>query len=268
MEAYLNDTITFRFVKMSTPNPITSGIVTAAVLGAAKQGQDFIAAVAGYPGESLGTIVGNWTKRRFDNLGAIGNKSHLILLNIGEQPKTDVPLRVLQPLIEAASLEENTELQDIWANLLAHATDPRELTQVRAMFPAILRDLGHRDVQFLDALYAECLRKLAEQEFFTRPSQIGYTMDDLKDLYVKLGFSRVPKLSSASFDEQQNPEYKQDQDAFYLLLDVIQNHDVIRTVIVPNSPRAPQMMAGQRLFHFTELGVQFILACLPPAKSS
>jgi hypothetical protein len=30
---------------------------------------------------------------------------------------------------------KSVNLQDIWANLLANATDPRELTQVRTMFP-------------------------------------------------------------------------------------------------------------------------------------
>jgi hypothetical protein len=89
---------------MQVPDPVTTGLVVAGVSQVAKQGQDFIAAVAGYPGESLRTIVGNWTKRRFDNIGVIGNKSHLILLELGQERKTDAPLKILQPLIEAACL--------------------------------------------------------------------------------------------------------------------------------------------------------------------
>src|SRR5579863_5626056 len=145
---------------MGTPDPVTTAVITAAAYKLQSKDRILSLPVAGYPGESLGTIVGNWTKRRFDNAGSVGNKACLIMLNIGEQPKTKAPLSVLQPLVEAASLEEDDDLQNIWANLLANATDPRELITVRSMFPAILRDLRHRDVKFLDALYADAREKL------------------------------------------------------------------------------------------------------------
>jgi|SRR5579863_7383478 len=118
---------------MSIPDPITTGIVTAAALQAAKQGQEFIAAAAGHPGESLGTILGNLGRRRMQNAEAVGNKAHLTLLNIGVKAQ-EVPLNILQPLLESASLQEDPSLQAVWANLRANAADPRQTKQTRAGF--------------------------------------------------------------------------------------------------------------------------------------
>src|SRR5690348_3272076 len=65
------------------PDPLT-GLTIGAVAGvAAKQAQDFIAAVSGHAGESIGTILGTITKRRLDNAEAIGSRAYLTLLNIG-----------------------------------------------------------------------------------------------------------------------------------------------------------------------------------------
>ena len=55
------------------------------------------------------------------NVEAVGNKARLILLNLGVEPKP-VPLKVIQPLLEAASLEEEPDIQELWARLLATAS--------------------------------------------------------------------------------------------------------------------------------------------------
>lgn len=86
---------------MSIPDPVTTGVVTAAALQAAKQGQDFIAAAAGRPGESIATILGDWARQRIVNAETIGNKAHFTLLNLGVEQK-EVPFNVMQPLLEAA----------------------------------------------------------------------------------------------------------------------------------------------------------------------
>jgi hypothetical protein len=218
---------------MSVPDVVTTGLVTAAALQVAKQGQDLIAAAAGYPGESLGTIIGKWTKRRFENAKSIGSKAHLILLNIGQVQKTDVPLKLLEPLIEAASLEENDELQDIWANLLAHVTDPRELITVSPIFPYILRDFGSKEVKFLDALYEDALKNAEDHPIFKDVSRMEYKLPYLMELYRKLGFSNAPNLGSPDFQQQQHPDFQRDRNAFFFMLDVIRRHDVIREVLMP-----------------------------------
>lgn len=63
---------------MSIPDAVTTGVALAGTLQIAKQAQEFIAAAAGHPGETIGTILGNITHRRRENLESVGNKAHLI----------------------------------------------------------------------------------------------------------------------------------------------------------------------------------------------
>lgn len=99
----------------SMVDPFALG-VTAATAAAilAKQGQDFVAAVSGHPGETIGTILGRMAKRRLDNAQVIGGMAHLTLLNLGVKPQ-EIPLPVLGPLLEGASFQDEPPMQEIWA---------------------------------------------------------------------------------------------------------------------------------------------------------
>jgi hypothetical protein len=132
-------------------DPVTTGLVVAGALGAAKQARDFIAAVSGHPGETIGTMLGNVANRRLKNVEAVSGKSHLILLDIGVEP-SEVPLNILQPILEGASLQDDPNLQSAWANLLANAADGRQKNRVEPSFVAMLRNLSSREVRFLESL--------------------------------------------------------------------------------------------------------------------
>ena len=126
--------------------------MTAGVLQVAKQAQDFLTAVTGHPGESIGTILGNAVKRRLDNVEAVSSKAQFILLDVGVKAR-EIPLPILQPALEAASMHEDSYLQDTWANLLANAADERQKNPVEPSFARILAELSAREVGFLNALY-------------------------------------------------------------------------------------------------------------------
>lgn len=69
-----------------------------------------------------------------------------------------VPPKLALPIIENASFEEDDELQDLWANLLASAVDPNRKTTIRSAFIEILRQLEVVDVQVLNAIFEETRR--------------------------------------------------------------------------------------------------------------
>lgn len=50
-----------------------------------------------------------------------------------------VPPKLALPIIENASLEEDDELQDLWANLLASAVDPNYNGKIRSAYIDIVR---------------------------------------------------------------------------------------------------------------------------------
>lgn len=69
--------------------------------------------------EMGGLIADNVRLRRFKNQIRIFSKAQKILRDKNIQP-SKVSLKVLAPLIECSSLEENKTLQEKWANLIAH----------------------------------------------------------------------------------------------------------------------------------------------------
>ena len=68
-----------------------------------------------------------------------------------------VPLNIAVPILQAGSLEENNELQDIWANMLVNAGDSSVDVQFRHAFISMAEDLTYLDKQVLECIYSTSL---------------------------------------------------------------------------------------------------------------
>lgn len=64
-----------------------------------------------------------------------------------------VPPKLALPIIENASLEEDDELQDLWATLLTSALDPNFEGTLRAAFIDIIKQVEAIDVHILNFIY-------------------------------------------------------------------------------------------------------------------
>jgi hypothetical protein len=250
---------------MSDPDPVTTGIVLATALEVAKQSQDFIAAAAGHPNQSIGTILGDLVSRRRVNTEAVTSKSSLILLNIG-QKVGEVPLNVLQPALEAASLQEDEVLRERWANLLANAADPRQQNQVPPLFPAMLRELGAREVKFLDMLYEHAHGRVKVMGIDQTVADIIFGIGDIQGLYERSRLSRTGNMTRRTVADGDDPEHVKEMTEFWIMLDVIRRHDILygRPTDPPgiNMPRSTRDLVKQ--LHFSDLGAAFVKACRPP----
>jgi hypothetical protein len=69
------------------------------------------------------------------------------------EPTRRVPLSLLVPLLEAGAAEEDDELQDTWARMLANAADADHGAEVRRAYVSILSDCTSLDVRNLATLY-------------------------------------------------------------------------------------------------------------------
>jgi hypothetical protein len=137
--------------RVSTPQGITMSemkelvsIIAASDLGkeAAQQIETFLQNTLKEPAAALGGLFSDKINaRRFKNLANAVYEGKRLLLQLGLTEK-EVPFKIIHPLLECASLEEEPDLRSAWANLLANAADPREKTPVGPMFAYILRDLG------------------------------------------------------------------------------------------------------------------------------
>lgn len=268
---------------MSVPDPVTTGVVVATVLGVANQTQNFIAAASGHPGESIGTILGNLGRRRIQNAEVVGNKAGLTLLNLGVQPK-EVPLNILYPLLEGASLQEDPSLQDLWANLLANAADPRQERPVLPSFQDALKNLTSKDAAFLTAVYRSAEDTADRPVPGTYPiPEISMRRGDLVKAFVAAGLSRMPKLYPLTLKEMNDSksDYEADMADFRFTLGVAIRHGILaeKSVPAPINTKAIEktLMSSTKMgvttplpvgvevsYLFTEFGAAFVRACQQP----
>jgi hypothetical protein len=100
--------------------------------------RDFLKRVLGPLGDELGTAIANplreWNEARLQRGFDTMNEAALALDAAGKTA-TKVPGRVLFPLLQSASLEEDADLRRMWAILLANAADSAraDLTPTEAL---------------------------------------------------------------------------------------------------------------------------------------
>jgi hypothetical protein len=87
---------------------------------------------------------------RFGRQLSLLKKAESMAREAGFTPKA-VPTKLLFSLLEGASLEENEDLHDKWATLLANAASPRMGAWVRPSFAETLKLMPPEAVRFLDA---------------------------------------------------------------------------------------------------------------------
>jgi hypothetical protein len=127
---------------------ISSALQAKGVDTAIKAANSLLARLCGPAFDELGGMFGDWFHRKRFQLALKGlGKAQEMIRDAGIDPKR-VPLKVLSPILDGMSLEEDDELAVRWAALLANAA--RSPTLVRPGFTHILSDLSHNDAQLLD----------------------------------------------------------------------------------------------------------------------
>src|SRR6266403_143242 len=86
-----------------------------------------------------------------------------------------VPPKILFPLLEGASFEENEDLHTMWSALLANAASPDNSENVRPGFIAVLRQMARDEAGLLNWISS-------------RISPTAHVRLPLHDLYRDLGF--------------------------------------------------------------------------------
>jgi hypothetical protein len=112
---------------------------------------DLIMKIAGPAAEELGLTLQDHVKvLRLERQLRLFKRVKEILEKNGREPER-VPLKLLQPIVENASVEEDDTLQDRWAALLANAA--AGISSVHPAFIEVLKQLSSLDVFVLDVLW-------------------------------------------------------------------------------------------------------------------
>jgi hypothetical protein len=238
------------------PDPVTGITIATAVGIAAKQAQDFIAAAAGHPGESIGTILGGLAKRRLENAEKVAYGAHLTMLNIGLKPD-EIPLRVLIPAFEHASVEEDPSMQERWANLLANASDPRHQIEITPSFNPILAELTPAQAKMFDAIFREAAKRCRNgATLFIE--DIAYSTYDLghihhREIVVPIHGPNAPETITAQSRS---------------IIDVLARTGLLDVRTDDNTIYQGTDLSGRRplLYTVSMLGLVFYHACQPPRR--
>lgn len=109
-------------------------------------------AVLGEPAAELGGLLTDRLRYlRFKQMLKLMNRASELLEAKGIQPQ-QVPRRVLMPLLEAGSLEDDPEIMELWAQLLASAAESP--ANVPPSFPEVLRQLEPVEAKLLSSVVA------------------------------------------------------------------------------------------------------------------
>ena len=124
----------------------------------------FLKMVCGDAIIELGGTITDWAKFfRYKNLLHIKDKVE----DIHKKRKTEgkaipIPPRYAIPLVEKASMEDNETIQDMWAGLIANATDPDMRLNLNKIFINIISSLEPLDAKIL--MYLPSHQELSNTE--------------------------------------------------------------------------------------------------------
>jgi hypothetical protein len=240
--------------------------IEAATTAALKPIAGLIQSIFGPAAEEAGLMLKDHVRIfRAERQLRLYRRTDAILKKAGIRPQR-VPLKLLFPIIENASIEENDELQDRWANLLAHAADSNDAGSVNLSFPSMLRELSPRNVRFLDALYDEASKRI---QGFPRKDieSVNFAWRDLLSVFTDARLARYPTPGIFTYAEAERDDVKADQQEVGVALDTFARHAIIeREYEIPvRRSRPPELDSG---YQFTSLGARFVEACREPKRRS
>jgi hypothetical protein len=151
----------------------------------------FLSSIFGEGFENIGGTFSDWTNYfRYKNMLKLQDKVLSIHRQRHIEGKTiPIPPRYALPLLDSATLEDDDNIQDKWAGLIANSTDPNKNFQFQKIFIQILTSIEPLDAAILDLLHSS-----EKNENQKRNSEdIAKTLDQDKH-YVIISVSNLFRL--------------------------------------------------------------------------
>lgn len=241
---------------------------------------DLVNRLFGGPVEEIG---GMWTDalatRRKIRQIKLFTKLQRAIEEAGFDPR-QIADNVWVPALQEASLQDGEEIQDIFANLLANAADPRQRNPVYPLFISMVKGLTPRDAKFLDALHAMLLEALQAPRGVT--GIVKFADYEIKGAYSRAGLSRHSRIAPLNHGdlEEHGDDLREDLKKYEISLNLIMTLGILTEKVTTdpvdlrdfkeqvkrrNLPSKLKVESTTR-YTFTDLGVAFLGACQPPSK--
>ena len=225
-------------------DPISVALVKSGIPAAIKSATEFLNKLLGPASEEVGLLLGERARTfRLRNMLKTLGKTQEMLKNASIEPKS-VELRVLIPLLDGASLEDNESLSVKWAALLANATISGQAANISQIFSNILSQLSPTDALILDNMKLQSFSFGTSGETTEPFSFRGQIMESvsLKDEEYAFSIDNLRRLGLCIID----PPFFQGG--------------------VVNGKEFDMRQIRRDVIVITELGLQFMRVCSEPAS--
>lgn len=161
---------------------------TGKAIDAAREAGGFIARfVSGPLEQGMGIFEDRLRYMRWERQVRLMQRAQDFLNLVGlPAPTRAVPLKLLIPIMQGASLEENDDLQDRWAALLVNAANADFGNEIRRSYVTILEQLTPLDAQILDVLYSLPFEKCQHDGIATAELPLHAHIKDKKEQELPL----------------------------------------------------------------------------------
>jgi abortive infection alpha-like protein len=172
------------------------------IVKALRDSGSYVADILGdLPRDLLGLLIGDRVKaRRIEKAVIVWEKTKERLRD-WNVPETEPPSRKFAiPILEAAVDEDNEDLQDLLARLLATAMDPARRDEMRQAFVETVKQMDP-----MDALVLEAIRKNGGEQWL--PSGVQAVAASLSCSHdeVIVSFQHLAKLECITFTDSTGP---------------------------------------------------------------
>lgn len=125
-------------------------------IDASREAGGFIAKfISGPLEQGMGIFEDKLRYMRWERQVRLMQRASDLLKTLGlDGPTRPVSLKIAIPLLEAASLEDDDELQDRWVRLLVNAGNATSGVEIRRMHISVLEQLSPLEARILDAIYS------------------------------------------------------------------------------------------------------------------
>ena len=239
---------------------------------------DIIKKVAGPAAEEIGLTLQDSIKvYRAKRQYRLFEKMRDFVKEAGYEPR-HIPLKILLPSMDYASVEEDEDLHTAWATLLANAADPN-VESVSPAFPEILRQMSPHEARLLSQASRYPLRwqGTSWETLADRVVRHRYDRENMFNQWVDAGCSKSGKhyITIAEGATELGPLYEDDERRFDLALENLIRLGVVAVedrleIPVPDTEATSQAQYQQgmklkhsteRLFHVSAFGFEFVTMC-------
>jgi hypothetical protein len=244
---------------------IAQGSVQGAVEGTMKPFNDLLQALLGPSAKEAGLLFRDYvTAFRIEKQVQLLERLRKILGRAGIKPSR-VSMKLLGPIFDAATLEENSELQEIWANMLANAANPESPDAVAPSFPGILKEMRPADVKFLATVYEEFFLKYLEPNQFSKNvSTPSISYESLSYVMKKAGLLQQGKYGRQTERDAYLAAVKIDNRELAFILNTLKRQRIIEEEYGVNHGGREGSVEVGSVMRISELGIRFVEACRPP----